>query len=382
MSLQSPTETKPRYQRMKSPIVLVIGSLAPGGAERQLSIMASYLAAEGRQVVLVTLRRVAEELQLPLGVVRLSLADRPRNLSANSRVLGRLSAARDLVIAVWRLRRLLIALKPRTALGFLDISNLVLLAASVGLPIRVVVSDRNDPDHHHRNTWLLRCVKRVFYARASLFVAQTESAAVRAGARYRIQTAVVPNVLLVSPNSSSCRLNQISSLGRLVPIKGQRTLLRAFAQSRAPSLGWGLVVAGTGPDLGALKSLAVSLGIARFVEFIPRVNNPVDLYSSSGIFVLSSNSEGFPNVLLEAMACACPVIATDCPSGPSDLIEHGRSGLLVPVGDIQAMAHAIDVLVGDQELRVRLGDCAAVVASLYSKESIMPRWNAVITQTT
>lgn len=367
---------------MKSPIVLVIGSLAPGGAERQLSMMASYWAAQGRQVVLVTLSRVAEELPIPLGVVRLSLADRPRNLTNNSRVLGRLSAARDLVIAVWRLRRLLVNLEPREALSFLDISNLALLAASAGLPIRAVVSDRNDPDHHHRNTWLLRCVKRVLYARASLFVAQTESAAARAGARYRIQTAVVPNVLLVSPDSSSCRLRQISSLGRLVPVKGQRTLLRAFAQSRAPSLGWRLVIAGMGPDLGALESLAVSLGIAPSVEFIPRVENPVDLYSSSGIFVLSSHSEGFPNVLLEAMACACPVIATDCPSGPSDLIEHGRSGLLVPVGNVQAMAHAIDALVGDQELRVRFGACASVVASHYSIESIMPRWNAVLARTT
>jgi glycosyltransferase involved in cell wall biosynthesis len=287
-------------------------------------------------------------------------------------------AARDLVIAILRLRRLLIDLAPRTALGFLDISNIALLVASAGLPIHVAVSDRNDPDHHHRNTWLLRCVKRVLYARASLFVAQTGSAAVRASVKYRIPTAVVPNVLLVSPNGSSCRLKQISSLGRLVPVKGQRTLLRAFAQSSAPSLGWGLVVAGMGPDRRALESLAISLGIAPHVKFISRFDNPVDLYSSSGIFVLSSHSEGFPNVLLEAMACACPVIATDCPSGPSDLIEHGRSGFLVPVGDMRAMAHAIDALVGDHELRLRIGACASAEASQYSKDRIMQRWNAVL----
>jgi glycosyltransferase involved in cell wall biosynthesis len=123
-------------------------------------------------------------------------------------------------------------------------------------------------------------------------------------------------------------------------------LIRAFARLRA-SRPLRLVILGTGPKhVGAaaqtaLKDLAVSLGVGDDVDVPGYAENPYRYMARSGVFVLSSAWEGFGNALVEAMACGCPVVATDCPSGPAEILEGGRYGPLVPVGDDAALADAM-----------------------------------------
>ena len=100
-------------------------------------------------------------------------------------------------------------------------------------------------------------------------------------------------------------------------------------------------VAGEGRDRKTLEDLAQALGIARDVDFIGFVSNPYALMSRASVFVLSSAWEGFGTVLAEALACGCPVVSTDCPSGPAEILANGAYGRLVPVGDDAALADAI-----------------------------------------
>lgn len=132
----------------------------------------------------------------------------------------------------------------------------------------------------------------------------------------------------------------ILGVGRLIPQKDFPTLMRSIAlvrQQRPVRL----VILGEGPDRDSLISLATELGIIDYCELPGFVSNPYKYMKRASVFALSSRWEGFGNVVVEAMSCGTPVVCTDCPSGPSEILENGRWGRLVPVGDVDALALAI-----------------------------------------
>ena len=130
------------------------------------------------------------------------------------------------------------------------------------------------------------------------------------------------------------------SVGRLVEQKDYPTLLRGFAKVRAQRSAR-LLVLGEGPLLAALEALAGDLGVAEHVEFAGFRANPFPFITAAAAVVLASRYEGFGNVLAEALACGTPVVSTDCPSGPAEILEHGRYGELVGVGDSDGIAAAM-----------------------------------------
>ena len=156
----------------------------------------------------------------------------------------------------------------------------------------------------------------------------------------------------------------IVTAGRLEAQKGQEVLLRAFAGSRACD-GFDLVVLGEGGLRGSLTALAGELGLGERVRFRGFESNPCAWFARARLFVLPSRWEGFPNALLEAMACGAPVIATDCDYGPREAIEPGRSGLLTPVGDVSALQAAMETLISDPIRAQSLGQAARARAHHY-----------------
>jgi glycosyltransferase involved in cell wall biosynthesis len=132
----------------------------------------------------------------------------------------------------------------------------------------------------------------------------------------------------------------IVAAGRLQPFKGFGSLLKAFAKLPREN-GYRLVVLGEGPDRERLLSLARELGVSDRFDLPGFVLNPLPYMRRAGVFVLSSEYEGMPNVLLQAMACGTAVVSTDCKSGPREILENGELGQLVPVGDDDALASAI-----------------------------------------
>ncbi|QDY70403.1 glycosyltransferase [Qingshengfaniella alkalisoli] len=132
----------------------------------------------------------------------------------------------------------------------------------------------------------------------------------------------------------------ILGIGRLSKQKDFPLLIRAFAKLRA-SHPARLIILGEGPDRSALEALISDLEISEHVSLPGHVPNVFCYLAKAQLFVLSSRWEGFGMVLVEAMGCGCPVISTDCPAGPAEILQGGRLGPLVPVGDVTAMAHAM-----------------------------------------
>lgn len=130
------------------------------------------------------------------------------------------------------------------------------------------------------------------------------------------------------------------AVGRLVPKKDYPTLLAAFRLVRQ-ALPARLIILGDGPERARLEAEARKLGVDRFVSMPGFRANPFAYFARASVYVLSSISEGMPSALIEALACGCPVVSTDCPSGPSEVLDNGRFGALVPVGNPQALAEAV-----------------------------------------
>jgi glycosyltransferase involved in cell wall biosynthesis len=143
----------------------------------------------------------------------------------------------------------------------------------------------------------------------------------------------------VRPGSG--RRPTIITIGRLVPQKDQACLLRAFALMAA-RLDADLVIVGTGSERPALQQLVRQYAIEDRVHFAGHQSNPYPLLARADLFVLSSRFEGMPNVLIEALACGLPVVSTDCPSGPREILADGAYGQLVPVGDAERLARAME----------------------------------------
>jgi glycosyltransferase involved in cell wall biosynthesis len=153
----------------------------------------------------------------------------------------------------------------------------------------------------------------------------------------------------------------VLAIGRLAEEKDFPTLIRAFAQSRSRGNAR-LLILGEGPLRPALLAEAAACGLtAEDFQMPGFVDNPYAFLARTGVFVLSSRWEGLPGVLIEAMACGTPVVSTDCPSGPNEILEGGRWGRLVPVGDSAALANAIDAVLSSERnalpnVRLRAAD--------------------------
>jgi glycosyltransferase involved in cell wall biosynthesis len=167
-------------------------------------------------------------------------------------------------------------------------------------------------------------------------------------------------------------------MGRLVRQKGFDLLLEAFARCRTSHPRWTLRILGRGEERQALEAQARALNLGDAVEFAGVVKNPQDHLAQSQLFVLSSRYEGFPNALLEAMASGLAVVATDCPTGPADIVTHDENGLLVPAGDVGALAAAMDRLMSDAGERRRLGERAREVQARFAPETILAAWDRLL----
>jgi glycosyltransferase involved in cell wall biosynthesis len=167
------------------------------------------------------------------------------------------------------------------------------------------------------------------------------------------------------------------AVGRLASQKGFDLLLQAFARCADSVPGWRLRVLGSGPLLGELTQLTTSLGLEDRVEWIPRHPAPWSHATRSSVFVLSSRYEGFPNVLLEAMAVGLPPVAFDCPSGPAEIIAPGRNGILVPGGDVERLADAMQEIATTPDLRERMAEAAwADVRRDWTLERTLETWDS------
>ncbi|MCK8503422.1 glycosyltransferase [Myxococcus fulvus] len=170
----------------------------------------------------------------------------------------------------------------------------------------------------------------------------------------------------------------VIAVGRLEPQKGFDVLIRAHALARQQGVDHHLLILGVGSLEAELKALARSLGVESSVFMPGFASNPHALMRRAAVFALSSRFEGLPMVLLEALALGCPVVSTDCPSGPAEVLENGRHGVLVPVEDAPALAQALARAVSDEVHRKDLARKARARAEELSSAKALGAWEALL----
>lgn len=340
--------------------------------------LARELAARGHKVELLLGEIKAEDGRLapPAGVttVRLQRAGKFAARLAALRAAGRnwpllLRPILTRRRMTWALRYLpplaayLAERKPDVLLSGNSWPNLVAIWAGrlAGDHTRVVVSEhtqlsekvsRRAKEAHWR--WLPQLIGR-FYAQASQVVAVSNGLAddlARISRLDRSQIVFLPNPVILDTLQEQAEapcphpwLNGdgppvILAVGRLSPQKDFETLVHSFALVRRQRL-LRLIILGDGRERSKLEALVQSMGLTSDISLPGFENNPFAYMHRAAVFVLSSQYEGWGNVLVEAMACGCPVVSTDCPSGPREILGDGRFGPLVPVGDAVALAQGI-----------------------------------------
>ncbi|GAA2869095.1 glycosyltransferase family 4 protein [Nonomuraea rubra] len=166
----------------------------------------------------------------------------------------------------------------------------------------------------------------------------------------------------------------VVAAGRLVPQKGFDLLVKAFAQVVPEHPEWRLRIFGTGPRKGQLTGLVEQFGLGDHVALPGRTDRLERELTDASVYALSSRFEGLPMVMIEAMTHALPVVAFDCPTGPKDVLTDGVDGLLVPPRDVDALAAALNRVIADRDLRLRMGRAALRTSRAYGPEQVMPLW--------
>jgi glycosyltransferase involved in cell wall biosynthesis len=348
-----------RGVRTAKRLAILINELGGGGAERVAITLANHLQAQGYEIHLVTLDGGPVAYPLSPGVI-------VHQLPTARLAWGPLKVL-TLPLAAFAFARYVRRARLDAAMSFLVRANLaMILSGWSGNRLRKVISERVvSVTYAGRSptSLVMRSLVRMLYPRTDAAIAISNGVkdslvAIGVGAD-RVRVIYNPQDIAGIRRAASSetaperRGFEIVTIARLTPQKDIPTLLRAFRLVLDAEPSARLSVLGEGPDLEALRRLARELGVAAATSWRGWVR-PYGELARSDVFVLSSVYEGFANVIVEAMACGVPVVSTDCPSGPREILAGGEYGLLVPVGDSRALGEAILRLRNDASLRVRL----------------------------
>jgi GalNAc-alpha-(1->4)-GalNAc-alpha-(1->3)-diNAcBac-PP-undecaprenol alpha-1,4-N-acetyl-D-galactosaminyltransferase len=358
-------------------VLLVIGSLQGGGAERVMSEMANYWTDRGHRVVLATMSgpEVPDFYSLTRSVERVWL-DVGSNGSSAMRKL-RANFAR-----VLKLRKLLKTLRPDVVLSFIDVPNVLTILAALGLKVRVVVSERHNPEQTEARgrfagayklarPW--KILRRLTYRWADGIAVLNGDAARWLRSECRVAAEVIPNPLRILPRPPDDRESFVLGVGRLAPEKGFDLLIKAFDKVARDFPDWRLLIFGEGPELSQLNRLRESLDARDRIEIKQPIKDVESWMGRAGLIVLPSRFEAYGNAILESLGMGAAVISTFCP-GPMTIVADGVNGRLVPVEDVETLAKVMADLIANPELRQSLGREALGVRETHRQDVIMRRW--------
>jgi GalNAc-alpha-(1->4)-GalNAc-alpha-(1->3)-diNAcBac-PP-undecaprenol alpha-1,4-N-acetyl-D-galactosaminyltransferase len=361
-------------------LTLIISHLYIGGAQRVLSILANYWAQKGWQITLLTLDKIKED---PFYDVHPAIIYRPLGIAGkSSNVIQRLT---NNLKRIRVLRQAIKSSDPHIIISFMEQANVLVLFSVLKLNIPVFVCQHCDPDYLDQ-TRIWKYLRNLAYRGASRLIVLTQTAQAYFSPTIQRHTVVIPNPVLAqnsgngvfSKKDKSKNEKALMAMGRLSEEKGFDILLRAFAKISQKHPEWSLVIWGEGPQRASLENLSEELGLRCKVRFPGITKQPYEKLKEGDLFILSSRSEAFPMVLLEAMTCGLPVISFDCPSGPREIIRDGFDGILVPPENVEALAAATDHMMGDDEERDRLAKRAPEVIERFGLEKVMGMWEEVL----
>lgn len=249
----------------------------------------------------------------------------------------------------------------------------------LSLHLKHVISERNDPAHF-KGKITTKIFSRIIMRLANSYVFQTKGAQQYYGGNIAKKSIIIPNPLfnvaqMPSEPYVGNRQKNIISVGRLNQQKNQILLINAFNLISNKYPNYKLIIWGEGEERTCLESHIKKLGLQNRVFLPGNTKNLIDKIYDSSLFVLSSDFEGMPNALMEAMALGIPSISTDCPcGGPSELIKNNENGILVPVGDTDGLAFAMDNILSNPEKAKRIGNESFKIRYKYNIDHICKIW--------
>ena len=323
-------------------IIIVTGDIVFGGAERISVYLANYFSEMGIETYLITPSSTKSVYKLS-NVNHISL-DIKKDIRSTKRYR----------LLIKKLRKYIININPDAILGIMSYYGAAASIASIGLNIPVVVSERIDPQNTKGRTKLQKLFfKVVFYFLINGVVFQTKEAMKYYPKLVQKKSVIIPNPIINKniPRKIDTKEDSkiIISVGRLTDQKNHKLLIRAFSKLVHYYPGYKLIIYGEGEKRKELEKIIYDNDLKDKV-LLPGTNkNIFNKLLKADIFVLSSDYEGMPNALIEAMAVGLPVISTDCKGGgASFLIKNEVNGLLVPIRDEEALVNAIERLINDE----------------------------------
>ena len=357
-------------------IAFHLNSLQQGGAERVVSNLANRFAKEGYEVVIATEWYGTDEFALDQKVrrVHVGLTKEDEDRSRISKMLRR----------IWYLRRFMKKEKPDVVVAFTRGVLYRALAAGIGTGIPVVISVRTDPvGHYDKKADKLRIP--LLFPHAAGCVFQTEGAKDFFAPYLQENSRIILNPLnpkYVGVPEPAVRTKNVVQSGRLVDFKNQPMLIRAFLKVHEKHPDYTLKIYGPDSKDGTkeiLESIIHENHAEDFVKLMGGSNTLEKDLADAALYAFSSDWEGLPNALMEAMALGLPVVSTDCPcGGPKTLIEDGVNGLLVPIMDEKAMTDGILRLIEDRELAERLGREARKISERANEDAVFEQWQTYL----
>lgn len=333
-------------------LAFFLPSLRGGGAERSVLNLAAAFARDGAKVDLV-----------------LAQANGPYLAEVPSEIRLVDLRARRILASLLPLMRYLRRARPRMLFVALDHANLLAIVARAlaRVETKLVVSVRNTRSVPERTdstarAGLIPYLMRWLYPRADAIVAVSHGVANDVAKICRLPRKAITTIYnpvitddlfeqsmqpVDHPWLGDAQPPVILAVGRLTPQKDFSTLIRAFHLLRQRGLTARLLILGEGEERAKLEVLIRELGLEDEIQLTGFKINPYQYMRRATVFALSSRWEGLPGALIQALACGCSIVSTDCLSGPSEVLEGGRWGRLVPVGDAQAMAAALEAALAE-----------------------------------
>ncbi|MDD6058870.1 MAG: glycosyltransferase [Ruminococcus sp.] len=349
-----------------------INVIGGGGAERVVANLANQFSEDNNEVIVITSIRHEREYYLNESVKRYNLEEKEIN--------GRLKKN---ISRISKLRKIVKSEKMDILISFMAEPNYRAVLATIGMRTKCLISVRNDPNREYAGR-IGRFLGKYLLPLADACVFQTTEAQAWFPSKLQRKSTIIPNA--VKEDFFHIKRKRIPGLivtcGRLTSQKNHTLLINAFCQIASDFPEALLQIYGEGELRGQLQKFIDSTQYRDRITLMGATNNVPDVLSKADLFVLSSDYEGMPNALMEAMAAGVACISTDCPCGGSKMLINTRKcGVLVPINDVSSLSVAIQQLLSNDDMNEMVSKSGKERALSFSPEKIFTIWKQYVFRT-
>lgn len=355
-------------------ILMIIARMGAGGAEKVVAWLSDCLCKDGYCVTVYSLQNVECAFELNDRVVYKHGKKTIRNSNHTLRFIERLCAFPS---AFHEIKKETKKNNYSLIISFTTSADIITgLVSRFGKKIRYICSERNDPN---RINMIMRALLLCVYRKSSFFVCQSEIVQKYYNA-YMDNTVTIPNAINLKeiPPVKKENKKRIVSVGRLDPQKNYKLLINAFSALLNYDESYHLDIYGDGTQREELKRLIQNKQVGKNITLKGVYHNILEEINGSHIFVMTSDYEGFPNALMEAMALGIPIITTNFSPGTAEELIDGTNGIIIPCGDCNALICAMRTISSDDMLREKMRKASLEKIKEYDIASVYPRWKRII----